>query len=85
MACWVFSAEGCFFIDVYKSLRAASGFKVALRVKLGLNNRDIAILESIVSYLGCGTLSANSATNSTYISISSLEGRPSKFDYSFVW
>nr|AMX22321.1 hypothetical protein [Cryphonectria parasitica] len=43
-----------------------------LRFKLGLNERDKAILENIITYLGCGTLSFNKVTNSYNLTISSL-------------
>jgi len=44
-----------------------------LRFKIGLSNRDQALLENIVSYLGCGALSFNNNTNSCYITVSSLQ------------
>jgi hypothetical protein len=44
-----------------------------LRFKIDLLNRDQALLENIVSYLGCGVLSFNKNKNSCCITVSSLQ------------
>lgn len=49
-----------------------------LRFKLGLNKRDKAILENIITYLGCGTLSFNKVANSYSLTISSLDAHINK-------
>lgn len=59
-----------------------------LRFKLGLNKRDKAILENIITYLGCGTLSFNKVTNSYSLTISSLDAHINKiiplFNVNFI-
>lgn len=72
MTCRVFSAEGCFNIDIFKTDSTVTKFKVVLRLKLGLLDRDQTILKSIIAYLGCGTLFFNNKSNSCYLTVSKL-------------
>lgn len=47
------SAEGCFFINIYKS-KTKLGFAVKLIFKITQHSRDRILLENFVDYLGCG-------------------------------
>lgn len=47
-------AEGCFDLDIYKA-RTSVGFGVTLRFRLVQHARDAKLINSLVSYLGCGT------------------------------
>jgi len=46
--------EGCFFIDITKSNTHKIGHKIQLKFLLGQHSRDNQLMESLISYLGCG-------------------------------
>lgn len=48
------SGEGCFFINIFKSLAYKWGFAVRLRFALTQHTRDEEFLKSLVDYLDCG-------------------------------
>jgi len=48
------SGEGCFFIDIAKSLSRKIGVRVQLTFKAGQHSRDAQLMGSLVSFLGCG-------------------------------
>ena len=58
-------------MDVSKSNSTITGYKVALRFKIGLLNPDKTLLENINAYLGCGVV--RDTTNFSYISVYKLK------------
>lgn len=48
------SAEGCFFINIYKSKTKLGFAAVKLVFKITQHSRDRILLEKFVDYLGCG-------------------------------
>lgn len=54
------SGEGCFFVSVSKSLTHVSGFKVQLVFQITQHSRDERLIQSLISYLGCGILVTSS-------------------------
>jgi hypothetical protein len=50
------SGEGCFYVNIYKSSRAKFGVGVRLEFSIAQDNRDEALLQSLISYLNCGYL-----------------------------
>lgn len=49
------SGEGCFKINTFKST-SKLGHSIALRLQVSQHIRDIKLIESFISYLGCGIL-----------------------------
>nr|ATI20236.1 LAGLIDADG endonuclease [Juglanconis oblonga]ATI20395.1 LAGLIDADG endonuclease [Juglanconis oblonga] len=54
------SGEGCFFVFVSKSLTHLSGFQVQLVFQITQHSRDERLIQSLISYLGCGKLVTSS-------------------------
>lgn len=54
------SGEGCFFVFVSKSLTHSLGFRVQLVFQITQHSRDEKLIESLISYLGCGRLVTSS-------------------------
>lgn len=54
------SGEGCFFVFVSKSLTHALGFRAQLVFQITQHSRDKILIESLISYLGCGRLVTSS-------------------------
>ena len=54
------SGEGCFFIFVHKALTHKSGFQVQLVFQITQHSRDYILIQSLISYLGCGKLVTSS-------------------------
>jgi len=54
------SGEGCFFVFVSKSLTHVSGFQVQLVFQITQHLRDEKLIQSLISYLGCGKLVTSS-------------------------
>ena len=50
------SGEGCFKITVKKSSRVTAGFQVLLVFQITQHARDEKLMESLISYFGCGAL-----------------------------
>ena len=50
------TAEGSFFISLYKSERRKAGYAVSLIFSLSQHVKDIELLERFVKYLACGTV-----------------------------
>jgi hypothetical protein len=50
-------AEGCFHINVYRSLKSKQGYAVKLEFIISQHNRDKQLLLSFTDYLGCGNYS----------------------------
>jgi hypothetical protein len=48
------SGEGCFFIDIAKSLSRKIGVRVQLTVKAGQHSHNAQLMGSLVYFLGCG-------------------------------
>ena len=61
------SREGCFFVNLRKAATTSrilrEGFRVDLAFIITQHLRDIALLENLVSYLGCGTVSKPNKRN----------------------
>lgn len=57
------SGEGCFFVNLRKAATTKTGFRVDLQFILTQHIRDIGLLESLVSYLGCGTVAIPAKKN----------------------
>ena len=54
------SGEGCFFVFISKSLTHKSGFQVQLVFQITQHSRDYILIQSLISYLGCGKLVTSS-------------------------
>ena len=63
--------EGCFNINLIKSSKYNTGYQVKARFILTQHSRDVELMQSILKYLGCGTLS-NISNNYLYLTISKL-------------
>jgi hypothetical protein len=50
------SGEGCFKVTVYKSPNSKIGFKVQLMFHITQHCRDKELMESLITYFGCGKL-----------------------------
>lgn len=48
------TGEGCFFVNVHKSLIAKTGLRIRLLLDLAQHSRDDELLRSFVEYLKCG-------------------------------
>ena len=48
------TGEGCFFIDFSKSVTHKNGYSIVLKFVLTQHIRDVQLMESLISYLGCG-------------------------------
>ena len=53
------TAEGCYYIDIYRSKSNKLGFVVRLVFSIGQHKRDEALLISFIYYLNCGTVNKN--------------------------
>lgn len=60
---------GCFIINTYKGATKI-GVKVALRFKIAQSSRDKALLESFISYLGCGVCVSEEAVGANRFIVS---------------
>ena len=49
------SAEGCFFINIYKS-KTKIGIRVQLVFKISQNTRDEKLMRSLIKYFNCGNV-----------------------------
>ena len=54
------TGEGCFFVSMSKSLTHKSGFQVQLVFQITQHSRDYILIQSLISYLGCGKLVTSS-------------------------
>lgn len=54
------SGEGCFFVSVNESSTHVSGFQVQLIFQITQHSRDERLIQSLISYLGCGKLVTSS-------------------------
>lgn len=54
------TGDGCFFVFVSKSSTHASGFQVQLVFQITQHSRDERLIQSLISYLGCGKLVTSS-------------------------
>lgn len=66
------SGEGCFFVDMYKA-KTKSGYITRLKFILTQHSRDIELMRSLVNYLGCGVIYADSKKPIVNITVSKLE------------
>jgi LAGLIDADG endonuclease len=46
------------------------GYTVVLRFQIAQHNRDVKLLESLITYLGCGRVEINSKTSMAYFVVS---------------
>lgn len=53
------SGDGCFHVSLSKSSFTKTGYTVVLRFQLAQHNRDIKIMKSLITYLGCGRVEEN--------------------------
>lgn len=61
--------EGCFNINLINSSKYNTGYQVKARFILTQHSRDVELMQSILKYLDCGTLS-NTSNNYLYLTIS---------------
>lgn len=61
------SGDGCFNIIVAKSSHTKTGYRVGLRFQVTQHNRDIKLLNSFITYLGCGRVEGLSPLASNYV------------------
>lgn len=54
------AVHGCFFVFVHKALTHKSGFQVQLVFQITQHSRDYILIQSLISYLGCGKLVTSS-------------------------
>lgn len=50
------SAEGCFFVSIFKSNRTKIGYAIQLIFKITQNKRDKNLLELIAKFFNCGSI-----------------------------
>ena len=50
------TAEGCFFLSLFKSNRTKIGYAIQLMFKLTQNKRDKEILELVAKFMNCGAV-----------------------------
>jgi hypothetical protein len=50
------SGEGCFSVNICQSSSYLSGFQIQLFFTISQHSRDLALMESLVSYLRCGRI-----------------------------
>lgn len=48
------SGDGCFYVSISKSSFTKTGFTVVLRFQIAQHSRDIILMKSLITYLGCG-------------------------------
>lgn len=48
------SGEGCFWIEITKSLSHKVGFQVKLKFEITQHSRDVELMKRLVDFLGCG-------------------------------
>ncbi len=61
------SGEGCFMIKTSVNRNAKLGYGVQLSFQITQNERDIELIRSLVSYLGCGRLVVNEKHNGSKV------------------
>ena len=61
------SGEGCFMIKTSVNRNAKLGYGVQLSFQVTQNERDIELIRSLVSYLGCGRLVVNEKHNGSKV------------------
>jgi len=61
--------EGCFFIDISKS-EGKLGERVQLTFQITQHTQDVLLLQSIISFLGCGRIKQFSGKNFVNIIVS---------------
>lgn len=61
------SGEGCFMIKTSVNQKAKLGYGVQLSFQVTQNERDIELIRSLVSYLGCGRLVVNEKHNGSKV------------------
>lgn len=61
------SGEGCFMIKTSVIRKAKLGYGVQLSFQITQNERDIELIKSLVSYLGCGRLVVNEKHNGSKV------------------
>lgn len=59
------SGDGSFSVGISSSPHTSTGLSVLLEFKLTQQARDIRLLESFVSYFGCGNIYIRSKENTT--------------------
>lgn len=50
------TAEGCFFLSIFKSNRTKIGYAIQLMFKLTQNKRDQELLELVAKFMNCGAV-----------------------------
>lgn len=63
------TGDGCFHVTLAKSPFTKTGYRVALRFQLAQHNRDIKLMKSLITYLGCGRVEENLKTSMSYFVI----------------
>jgi hypothetical protein len=66
------SGEGCFLVNLFKSLSCKFGFQVKLEFSVSQNSRDSELLGSFSSYLGCGNVSLSSTANAVNFRVTGI-------------
>jgi len=68
--CGFFTAEACFFINIYKAKKLKTGYGITLQIIIGQHIRDKLLLNNIKNTLGCGTISERINKNMMILTIS---------------
>lgn len=63
------SGDGCFHVTLAKSPFTKTGYRVALKFQLAQHNRDIKLMKSLITYLGCGIVEENFNFSMSYFVI----------------
>lgn len=69
----IYSGEGCFYVNIYKSKEHKIGYGIALQIILGQHNRDRLLLEKIVNILESGKIYERKNSNTIVLTISNFK------------
>lgn len=67
------SGDGCFHVSIYKSSTTKTGYGVVLILQLAQHKRDILLLKSLITYLGCGRVEENEKYSTAYYVVSKFD------------
>ena len=71
-------AEGCFFVDIFKSKTHKIGYQIKLKFQITQNIRDIALMKKIQTFFNCGNLQIIESRSSVDFVVSSISDLETK-------
>jgi hypothetical protein len=66
-------SDGCFHVSLSKSSFTNTGYRVLLKFQLAQHNRDNKLMESLITYLGCGRLEENLNRSMSYLVVTKFD------------